>query len=550
MQLYYSVVCFNNVKWKRISKASDISITSDISISKDGTCWFLSTKDKALVGFKDNNIIESIPLPTKMGIPRFFINTSDEKCLVLMDTLYYKKSDQWSTVAIPEEYFSSYDISYLKVDDEGYIWFTTGSDLLRYSLARNEWDKISLSSTCDFRFYSISKLVADGDDNLWICIGSFHHFDTKKWTLYDPFKGAPPINFESDNQGRLHLASFQARGDSIVLFTAFKEDRNPDGFWSVAQCTLETGSCNIICYNPAANAWVYNTNYYTKGFGINIVREGKKEFLHYPGNDSTKSLAGLDVTDNGTLWALTYNNLFFRYENGSWEKNQPEQSLISDTITGILGGNGDTLWVGTGKGSLARFDGTQWQKIDTKLDDKSLLLPLFYDVKRGELWCKAYWKYQIFNSLAMKFVQVYNGDGLYRFKNTAGTHYTTLNSGIFDSEINSVAPDGNGIWVASREGLAYWDRRKTAISTQKVLFKGMNQKTHYFRTQITCNNQLKLHFGYPGSFLLSLYHLDGQLIQTVDIGKRDAGFNLINLSDYVNRDYAQNMIIVNIDIKQ
>jgi hypothetical protein len=281
-----------------------------------------------------------------------------------------------------------------------------------------------------------------------------------------------------------------------------------------------------------------------------LIRDGKSQFLPYPKNDTTQLLAGLDVTDNGTIWAQTKDNLLLRYRNGAWENSAIDKSITIDTITGLLGASGDTLWIGTGKAGIARFDGTQWKRFETSCDAKSLIVPLYYDSKKGELWCKVLRKYQTYYEFSFKLGQAYAEDGLYLFNGTTGTHYTTVNSGIFDSYVNSVNPDQNGIWIANDYGLTFWDRTKPVTILPKNSKKGNLVKIAHRTTYHTINSLLSFHLDTPGAVTILIYNMSGQLIRTVDIGKRNAGLNQIRLSDFKTGYFAQNMFIVDVMVKR
>jgi streptogramin lyase len=540
------VVCFKNGAWERLTEVGTISI------SKDGTRWFLSTKDKALAGMKGTTL-ELVPVPANCQYGTFFIDPADAKWIYRNDTLYALKADQWLPIVIPPTFRSTSYYSFLKVDDAGNIWLSGQNYLLRYSPVQNEWKSFPVVVNATSQYSGILRMAIDAENHLWtVYSNGVNYFDSSTWKFYNPIsEGGYTRGIELDKQGRLNVTSWQnSNTNSLILYSAIKKERNADGFWTANQCTCESNACNNSCFNPADNSWIYLTNTYSFGFRLFLVRDGHSQLLPYPENDSTKLLAGLDVTDNGTLWAQTKGNSLLRYRNGKWENLNIDKSLNPDTITGILGAGGDTVWIGTGKAGLARFDGASWQKFETKLGDKSLLLPLYYDCKRNELWCKILLKCQTFNTFSFKLGQTYVNDGLYCFNGTTGTQHTTVNSGIYDSYITSVAPDQNGIWVASNYGLAYWDRSASVTtlpgSRKTDKFVKMTHRTTY----VTINNVLKFHLNTPGTVILSIYNMSGQLIRTEDIGKRNAGLNLIRLSDFNADDYAQNMFIVDVVVKR
>jgi ligand-binding sensor domain-containing protein len=545
LQLLNCYVCFNKGTWERLSEISGLCIGSD------GTRWYFSTRDKTLIGI-GKNTIESIPVPMSYLSGTLFIDSSDTKWIYRNDTLYCKKSDQWLIISIPQTFRNGSNSTFLRMDDAQNIWFSGKSSLLRYSPSLDEWKSFSIVYSSDFRYSSISKIALDADNHLWLQNSRLYYSDSNALILSEPFpKALTPRNIVMNKLGRLNVASWNNINNGLALYAAVKEGKNADGFWSVTQCTCETDVCYMVCYDPATNAWIYNTNSYTRGFGLKVMREGQCQSLPYPGNDTTNSLAGLDVTDKGTLWALTKGNSLFRYKNNMWEDRTAERSVPTDSIRGILGAGGDTLWIGTINAGLARFDGVHWQFFDTKPAKKTfVILPLHYDQKRGELWCSVYSTNQTYGPYSLRLEKTKIGEGLYRFNGTTGTLFTPANSGIFDLDIKSVASDTNGLWVASTYGLAYWSREQLAKSILKPGDIRLVSQKQSYRVQTFGNKKVELDLDSPGFVSVSIYSLTGRLVRTIDAGKRSAGHNLITLSDFDQSHRTRNLYIVSVNVRK
>jgi ligand-binding sensor domain-containing protein len=546
-----SIICLNNGTWK------SIPMTSAYFISNDETIWYLSTAERVLRGLKADTT-KSIPLPAYvLPAAAFVIDSSGTAWIYRNDTLYSEKVNQWSTVMIPQTFRDSTAFSFIELDDIGRLWFSGKKGFLSYAPARNEWQSFPVVFTYDYSYAYKTKLAIDADNKLWtISSGGIYYYDSTTWTSSEPFqRNGVTVDIVSDKLGRIHCIAIQKgipfpnTEPKDLLLEAVNDSRTGDNTWSITLCTLQTRLPNLFFYNLAKEEWILNANTLQKGNQIFSLRNNQSTLIPYPVKDSSINIISFNATNNGTLWALIRGNLLFRFQNGTWEKSQPDQTLASDTITGIIGGGGDTLWIGTGKGDLARYDGSQWQIVPTTLSDSSLLCPLHFDLKRGELWCSVFRKGQIYYSNPFTVAQTFFLDGLYCYNGTKGTHHTTATSGIFDSYIKSVATDENGIWVASYYGLSYWDRRVAATTFPKRINKNVFDRLTGDISHITVNNQLKLYLDASGIVSISIYNLNGRLIKTIEAGKRDAGLNLIRLSDY-GSCIAQNMIIIKANVKK
>ncbi|MBN1601174.1 MAG: hypothetical protein JW915_06170 [Chitinispirillaceae bacterium] len=336
----------------------------------------------------------------------------------------------------------------------------------------------------------------------------------------------------------------------MILHAAMKSDLLPGGLWSATQCTVKADVCNLTCFDPVRNIWFFSTYTYRGGNHMYAMENGQCSEIIYPGEDTTKRVIAIDIAENGTVWALIGSQELFRYQNGKWEKMKLHDKVpVNDTVEEIKGGGGDTVWIVTQKAGIGRFDGSQWQHFETGIDAASFLIPLHYDIKKGELWCRINRINLTYDIYFMALAKRYRGDGLYRFNGSTGTLFTSANSGIIDSEIKTVASDPDGFWVASAYGLAYCKHGQSAVSAvNPVAVRSMLQKQRYFKVQSLNNRKIELYLDSPQSVSISIFTLTGQLVRTIDAGKRNAGYNLIQLTSF-NMDFkARNLYVVCVSI--
>jgi ligand-binding sensor domain-containing protein len=547
LQFLNSAVCFDNGTWGRINE-----INSALYVGKDGTRWFMSTNNKSLTGLKGDTI-RSIPVQQSYLWGSFFIDSSDVKWVYKSDTLACYRDDKWVTVTVPQEYRTGVSFSFVEVDDAGMIWFSGNEHFLRYNPATDMWQPYYYrSNNSDHRYSSIQKLIVDAGKNIWVLNGGgCYHLDSGTWTLSEQFSSVHAVDIKLDKQGRINAAGYtNYAAAEMILHAAMKSDLLPGGSWSATQCTVKGDVCNLTCLDPVRNIWFFSTYTYRGGNHMYAMENGQCSEITYPGEDTTKRVIALDIAENGTVWALIGSQELFRYQNGKWEKKQLDDKVpVNDTVMGIKGGRGDTLWIVTKKAGIGRFDGSQWKLFETGIDASSFLDPLHYDSKKGELWCRINRRTLMYDIYSMAIVHRYRGDGLYCFNGSTGKIFTTANSGMIDSEIKAVASDSDGFWVASAYGLAYCKSGQLSASAlNPVAAHSMQQKQGCFKVQ-TLNKKLELYLDSPEFISISIFTLTGQLVRTIDAGKRSAGYNQIPLTDFGNDCRARNLYIISVNIR-
>lgn len=545
LQLMNSAVCFNNGKWEKLNEINSLCV------GKDGTRWFMQSNNKTLTGLKGNTI-KSIPVQQSYLSGSFFIDSSDVKWVYRNDTLLCYREDRWVTISIPQQYRTGVSFSFLEVDGAGGIWFSGNELFLRYDPATDVWQSYSTSDNPDYRYSSIQKLIVDAGKNVWVLNGGgCYLLESGTWTLSEPFSRNPTIDIKLDKQGWINAAGFvKTNNAEMILQTAMRSDLLPGGSWSAMQCTVKGDVCNLTCFDPVTKIWFFSTYTYRGENHIYTMESGLCREIIYPGEDTTKRVTALDITENGTAWALIGSQELFWYKNGKWEKKQLNDKVTdNDTVKGIKGGAGDTLWIATQKAGIGRFDGLQWQYFETGIDAASFLIPIHYDNKKGELWCRINRRYLTYDFYSMTLTHRYSGDGLYCFNGTTGIILTSANSGIIDSEIKSVVSDSAGLWVSSAYGLAYCKRGQSFVSsTKSVAVHPLQQKQRYIKVQ-SLNKSIELYLDFPGVVSVSIFTLTGRLVRTIDAGKRNAGYTLIQLTEFNMDLKAWNLYVVCVSIR-
>lgn len=549
--LWGSVVRLSGGEWENFRSAG-ASFFSDefLTISSDGTYWFQSSLEKKLVGLK-GDLVQSTALPANGRIGTLLIDPLDRKWISIADSLYWQKSDEWSIVPNPQENGSYLDP--LGTDDSGCIWLRVSNGLLRYNPILNVWKTFWIPFEHDFTNYHMSQLTVDSENRLWgLSTRDLYSRSSNEWIMHEPIKGEyySVEKIALDKQSRLRVNASEYGNLETTLYCSVKNSPGVDAPWTDSKDTFsDLSTLSLSCFNPTSNTWFFHISTRTTYQGLLLAFDGENwQRLPYPYGDSTKTITSLEASEDGALWALADGRELLRNLHGTWEKSliTSGTSLVSDTITGILTATEDTVWVGTAHAGLARFDGSKWQRFDTLLAGCSHLTPLSYDRKRGELWCAAFSSNQIFSVSSSKFIQDFSPIGLYCFNGTTGKLYTTVNSGIFDSEVHSVAADENGLWVASSYGLAYWNRGTAPV--KRPSWKSTKGTQQNSRVKLINGKPLRLHLNSPGAVTISVFNLTGRLVKHLDLGEMKSGEHTIRLFDNKSGASASSMFIADVKI--
>jgi len=166
---------------------------------------------------------------------------------------------------------------------------------------------------------------------------------------------------------------------------------------------------------------------------------------------SEHGLAGNFVTSIGegldnTLWFGTYKNGISRFDGQSWVTYTKDDGLISDWVLSVAVGPDGVIWVGTLEG-LSFFDGESWTSLEPEKiqGDPILRADTLAVTQDGVVWVGGHWGH-------------YYESNLYGLKKFDGQISQDM-SDEFGSNIVTglaIAPDQT-IWVGTTWGVAHFD---------------------------------------------------------------------------------------------
>ncbi len=468
------LVRFKEGSWKAIQ--TQYGYSRSYAVSKDGTFWSVSSSD--ISGVNEEQII-TLPLPTS-DLGNLVIDSQDYMWFVSYNFIYKRISGDWLPLSLP---FTLYNTNDCQADKYGAIWLNDGRLVYRFNTLDQKIKHYSLPQNIDV-MNRCSSLLAESDDMLW-GISSFYLNARvgNEWVqcIPKPDMYLQVRNFAQDNENRLTTFSESYYDDTYIIHCSIKTSAEASSPWITNEYSIKKeyhASHTQSCFSRPLNAWYILVPINSITSDIISFDGTYWERLSNQGLFKFNEISILEADYSGSLWAALNDGTLYRYYKSSWQRIH--LPTITDTIDAIIPADGDTIWVGIRNRGLARYDGSGWNLFDSTQTGYSNLKPLYYDRVRKEVWCKASINHRTFQSLDFSFSPAQLPVGLYSFNGKEGQLYTTHNSGLIDSDINAVVTIPDGLWVASGNGLAFWNRAQSPVLPHFRIIK-RNTKSHFTR---------------------------------------------------------------------
>ncbi|MBN1290488.1 MAG: T9SS type A sorting domain-containing protein [Candidatus Latescibacteria bacterium] len=291
------------------------------------------------------------------------------------------------------------DVTAYGFDHDGNAWIGTTSGLSRFNgvIFTNFTEKDGLAS--DF----VTSIACDQDGILWIGTGGgISVFDGESWTKYTIENGLLSnaiLGMDIAHDGKVWYSS---RG-VVGCFDGVK--------WSNYQFDVELDNPDpyacyktdryIVC-SPNGDVWAAIT-----GVGVVVFDDSNWWQAEFEGHDNDlESFSGLDITPDGSVW-LAYTDRILCYENGTWRIVKCKDNIYKSITTGYDG----SVWTNNTYscgGSIERYDGIEWKKVDdtgphwsdtmsVSPDGKLFAVAGKYSITECNLYKEGFWLYDGFS---------------------------------------------------------------------------------------------------------------------------------------------------------
>jgi len=299
--------------------------------------------------------------------------------------------------------------------------------------------------------------------------------------------------------------------DSIINF-----DENNSSLRGVSE------NPNYVVVNSLAKTanYLFMTNYRAiDGRSVSVVDLNDLSRWNFFGrNDSLTSEFPISIDYyDGTIAVGTQNNGVFTYYCGAdpfIETNalavnlrEDNSQLGSNTVNVVKYDHSGTLWAGT-KFGLSRYDAgiPRFENIVLPVNIDPAVMALTFD-NRDNIW-----------------IGTRNGLAFYNTATDEFTIYNTLNSGLIDNQINSLAlnPATGDLWVGTPSGLSRF-RSSIGIPTTEL------DRVYAFPNPFIIKyGSERLGFNYDGKATIRIFSSGGEIVRTMPIniswdGKNESG---------------------------
>lgn len=309
-------------------------------------------------------------------------------------------------------------------------------------------------------------LFKDRDDNMWIGTyggGLFRFRDDKikAMALPDPAVGLYILGMAEDREGGLWVGTLNGGlrrlQDAPFTTWATEEGLHED----LVFCLLEDSEGQIwiggnedgisifdgqkFRYLPEFSGKTILTFHQdsrgriwigTDQNGVFYKDKGQSNFVHAFTEEglSNVGIGAIVEDETGKMWFGTTANGIFNVRDGRVVVYNAENGLGDNSITTMLAGSGDTLWIATGSGLSALKDGT----VTTYTEEDGLpgnFVTALYEDAEGALWIGTH----------TRGMGVLKDEQFYNFR---------TRDGLFDDSIHTILEDRHGgMWMSCNRGV-------------------------------------------------------------------------------------------------
>lgn len=327
-----------------------------------------------------------------------------------------------------------FDVNFIATDNVGTVWLASDyNGMLKFS--GGNWTFFDINNDVIYNEYA-SALYCDSDNNLWLgaTLGSLAKYDGNNWTYYSHYPNSVfpwrvySILVDSQNHiwtGTEHLYEYNGT-DWTMHFTA--NSPLPE----IAQRLIHADNQN--------NIWL--------GGSFGLTRISSSVWTNFNSTNSgfpPANAYALDSGPNGNLWCLAYDMSYDSlnvvcFDGTNWTIFNSSNSILTNDIYCLTVDYLNRLWLGTGHGTVVRYDGNAWTEltVPNTIPWATGVIDIGAD-SQNNIYAFGYW-------------------GLARYN---GADWTVWQYDVIPVPIGNLLDfyvDNQGnVWIGSKSGLAKFD---------------------------------------------------------------------------------------------
>jgi ligand-binding sensor domain-containing protein len=358
------------------------------------------------------------------------------------------------------------EVTSIAIDGSGNKWIGTGSGGLAKFDGTTTWI-VYMTSNSGMPSNSIASIAIDGAGNKWIGTtpylqgniyigGGLAKFDGTTWTVYDTSNSSLPDN----NISSLAIDGSGNKWIGTLYAGLAKYDGKTWTDYTTLNSGLPDNYVTSIAIDASGNKWIGTDNGGLARFDSTHWSVYTKTNSGLPDN----MIMSMAIDNSGNKWIGGFYGLA-KYDSTNWTVYTTSNSnLPNNYVTSIAIDGSGNKWIATNyfltsaastaTSNLAKFNGTNWTMYPTSnssMPDNEVF-SIAID-SSGNKWIGTYYRI-IFIDSSLNFWDT-NGGGLAKFDGIRWTVYTTLNSGLPDNYVTSIAIDASGNkWIGTNK---WWD---------------------------------------------------------------------------------------------
>jgi ligand-binding sensor domain-containing protein/CheY-like chemotaxis protein/nitrogen-specific signal transduction histidine kinase len=341
--------------------------------------------------------------------------------------LVHYSGQQFHTFTV-EEGLVDNRVRALHRDRRGVLWIGTFQGLSRY----DGQTFLNFTVADGLAHDRINSIEEDIDGRLWLATGhGMSLYDGQGFVTFAPWDGLaywPVGAVHQDTHGTLWFGTLRGGvsrydGRSLVSFTT------RDG--------LADNAVRAIAEEPKGTLWL--------GTGGGPTRYEGRKFTSLAGRGlPDDSITSIYRTSDGVLWFGTRNSGLHRYDGKSVTTINSAHGFVDERVSTICRGHDGQLWIGHFTWGISRLD-------PNTLAVESLTFPKelgdvhtrsIYPADDGTVWIGT------------------NRHGLLRYDGQQFVHLST-EDGLPDVQVEAIHPGLDGmLWLATREGISRYDGKR------------------------------------------------------------------------------------------
>ncbi len=267
-------------------------------------------------------------------------------------------------------------------DHEGNIWAATNGGVSVFD--GDTWE--SYTDTQDLMDNRVTSMAVDSDNRVWLC----SKYDDKGMTVFENGEFVWYTIWGEENNLPVHEITAVANDADGNIWIGWNEGAayRKNGSWVTYSQTDGLAGEAVRSIQQGANGSIWLEFETSAANGYSRHKDGAWQTYFDGGEFANSVLLTFCETENGDIWLAMDDGIWFM-NNGTIEKNDLNNHLLSNTVYDIDEAPDEALWLATDYG-LVRFDGHSWRTYTKNEGLRSNCIDAVEAAPDGSIWCLSF----------------------------------------------------------------------------------------------------------------------------------------------------------------